>query len=199
MLAIGFSVKHNSMVKGLTLLNGSAFLPDSRMITVNSAGKSFSVKQLTQIFEKWMDPNTDLSRGFLIKRHKAFLEQFQFHSSWVRHKGKFIHILSQEDRASIMNETLKADVFAQGYTWGNAVQLDYRNDLKNIRAPSMILWGVNDTLITEEDQKTLMQGIKGTRKFRRIQGAGYGLVWTHPQEIATLINDFIRSFDDMKS
>jgi len=198
MVALGFSLKHEDMVKGIILLNGAATLPESR--TINSPGlgiieKSFTLAQLTQVFEKWMDPTTDFNRGFIRNRYKVFLKEFQFRTSVKKVKGNILPLVDVEVESKLLEESLKSDVFAQGHMWKAAMNVDYTGDLDQIIAPSVIIWGTNDTLFTHDDQKILMDEMKSSKRvFRTIKGAGYGLIWTHPQQVADFINTFVRSF-----
>ncbi|QDK97507.1 alpha/beta hydrolase [Acinetobacter tandoii] len=68
--------------------------------------------------------------------------------------------------------------------------LDWSHAARHITAPTLIMWGDQDTLMTEAEQGPLCQAIPHAI-FKRYEGKGHSMYWEDPQEGANDIMDFL--------
>ncbi len=61
--------------------------------------------------------------------------------------------------------------------------------LSRIRSRSIIVWGEKDRMIDTSYGRKLHESISGS-EFRVIEGAGHVPHYTHPEEVASIVNDF---------
>jgi pimeloyl-ACP methyl ester carboxylesterase len=72
-------------------------------------------------------------------------------------------------------------------TWGT----DFRNDLKRIDVPALVIQGDQDRIVPLKNSGARMPGmIKGCRLIV-IQGAPHGLAWTHAEELNRAVSEFL--------
>lgn len=70
------------------------------------------------------------------------------------------------------------------------VQADLQILLPRIRAPTLLVWGARDTLVTTEGREVLRAGIAGSR-VRIFDSLGHDLFWEDPSGVASAITDFL--------
>jgi len=68
---------------------------------------------------------------------------------------------------------------------------DSRPWLKDIRAPTLVIAGADDTAVPAHHFDALTLGIPGAMG-AAVQGAGHTLIWTHTDELADLVRDHAR-------
>jgi pimeloyl-ACP methyl ester carboxylesterase len=66
------------------------------------------------------------------------------------------------------------------------VTFDSRPWLGELRAPTLVIGGADDTAVPRHHFDTLVQGIPGAAG-RLVDRAGHTLIWTHTQELATIV------------
>lgn len=74
--------------------------------------------------------------------------------------------------------------------WREAMAFDSRRRLGEIRCPTLILAGSKDTAVPMHHARMLNDGIPGSRLVV-IEGAGHGMIWTHPNEFQRSVDEFL--------
>ena len=67
---------------------------------------------------------------------------------------------------------------------------DSRPRLGEIRCPTLILAGSNDTAVPMHHTNMLRDGIPGARVVL-VDDAGHGLIWTHPEALERAVDGFL--------
>jgi non-heme chloroperoxidase len=68
---------------------------------------------------------------------------------------------------------------------------DFRDDLPKIDVPMLVVQGTADRILRiDHTGRRLPALIKGLR-FREIEGAPYGVAWTHAEEVNQALLDFL--------
>lgn len=62
--------------------------------------------------------------------------------------------------------------------------------LSRVRAPTLLVWGGRDTLVTDAGREALRAGIVGSRS-RTFGSLGHDLFWEDPSAVSSLITDFL--------
>ena len=70
------------------------------------------------------------------------------------------------------------------------VETDLQRLLPRVRAPTLLIWGARDTLVTEEGREVLRTGIAGSR-VRIFDSLGHDLFWEDPSAVSSAITDFL--------
>ena len=93
---------------------------------------------------------------------------------------------------SMVAENLKAPARVWLETSNGLFEETFPDELAKIQAPTLIVWGDRDPIITNEDQLALAEAIKGS-KLTLHPGSGHMLYWEEPtliaEDIVTFIND----------
>lgn len=74
--------------------------------------------------------------------------------------------------------------------WREAMAFDSRPHLAEIRCPTLILAGAQDTAVPQHHADMLAAGIAGAQ-LSLVQGAGHPLVWTHPEQLVQRTEGFL--------
>jgi len=74
--------------------------------------------------------------------------------------------------------------------WKEAMLFDGRPRLGEIRCPTLIVAGSSDTAVPMHHATMLAAGIPGSRLVT-VGGAGHTLIWTHPEQLLSLVHDFL--------
>jgi 3-oxoadipate enol-lactonase len=75
--------------------------------------------------------------------------------------------------------------------WREAMRFDSRRWLADIQCPTLILAGANDTAVPRHHAEMLHKGIAGSR-LAMVDGADHALIWTHPDELVSVVEAFLR-------
>lgn len=70
------------------------------------------------------------------------------------------------------------------------VGVDLASTLVRIRAPTLLIWGGRDSLVTQEGREALQNGIVGSRT-RVFQSLGHDLFWEDPAAVAASMLEFL--------
>jgi pimeloyl-ACP methyl ester carboxylesterase len=70
------------------------------------------------------------------------------------------------------------------------VATDLQTLLPRVRAPTLLIWGARDTLVTKEGREVLRTGIAGAR-VRIFDSLGHDLFWEDPSAVSSAITDFL--------
>jgi 3-oxoadipate enol-lactonase len=74
--------------------------------------------------------------------------------------------------------------------WKAAMAFDSRRRLNEIGCPTLVVAGSDDQAVPIHHAKMLHDGIPGSRLVR-IEGADHGLIWTHPDALARVTDEFL--------
>jgi pimeloyl-ACP methyl ester carboxylesterase len=74
--------------------------------------------------------------------------------------------------------------------WSAAMAFDSRRRLGEIRCPTLVLTGSKDDAVPMHHARMLHEGIRGS-ELVVIEGAGHGLIWTHPAELMRAVDAFL--------
>lgn len=77
----------------------------------------------------------------------------------------------------------------RGATLGLMVE-DHGHLLPRIKAPVLIIWGDQDSILTSKDQEMLRKGLPSA-EFRVYEGIGHNVQWEQPERVARDIAEFI--------
>jgi pimeloyl-ACP methyl ester carboxylesterase len=86
----------------------------------------------------------------------------------------------------------EADLKSITLAWREAMAFDSRGRLKEIKCPTLVVAGSNDTAVPMHHAKMLNDGIAGSR-LAVIQGADHALLWAHPDQWLRTVSDFLDS------
>jgi pimeloyl-ACP methyl ester carboxylesterase len=104
-------------------------------------------------------------------------------SQGMKHVGKeradwFVSLIAGQDRKLMVA------------AWKAAMEFDSRMRLAEIECPTLIVAASNDQGVPIHHAKTLHDGIRGSQLFV-IEGAGHALIWTHPDELVRMTEQFL--------
>ena len=91
---------------------------------------------------------------------------------------------------SMVAENLKVPARVWLETSNGLLEENFPGELAKIQAPTLIVWGEQDPIITNEDQLALTEVIKGSKLIAH-PGSGHMLYWEEPALIARDIVDFL--------
>lgn len=74
--------------------------------------------------------------------------------------------------------------------WREAMAFDSRPRLGEIRCPTLVVAGSNDRAVPTHHATMLHDGIAGSQ-LDVIDGADHALIWTHPDELALVTDEFL--------
>jgi pimeloyl-ACP methyl ester carboxylesterase len=95
-----------------------------------------------------------------------------------------------ESLDSMIAENLKAPARVWVETVNGLFEETFPGELAKIQVPTLIVWGEQDPIITNEDQLALAEAIKGAKLISH-PGSGHMLYWEEPGLIARDIVDFL--------
>jgi pimeloyl-ACP methyl ester carboxylesterase len=89
----------------------------------------------------------------------------------------------------IISETMKVPARVWRSACAGLMQADLRPILHSVAAPTLIMWGNQDTIFMRRDQETLLSLIPDSRL--KEFDAGHALHWEKPMEAAAALESFI--------
>ena len=95
---------------------------------------------------------------------------------------------------TILQENLKVPAFVWRETFKGLMADDSFRELHTIKAPTLIIWGDQDTILPLSDQEALVAAIPGSR-FVVYAGAGHAFYWEEPDRVASDLVAFIEELD----
>lgn len=129
------------------------------------------------------------------ERVEGHLTPFLLHTLGSRRFAKFV--ISQgmkqldKERADWLVELLaNQDTKLMVSAWKETMAFDSRSRLTEIRCPTLIVAGSNDTAVPIHHAKMLHEGIPGSQLVI-IDGADHTLIWIHSKELLRVINEFL--------
>ena len=100
--------------------------------------------------------------------------------------------VSQAFLETMVRESLKVPARVWKTTFEGLLKDNSSGELAEIKAPTLIIWGEEDTIVPLSDQEKLMAGIKGSRLVV-CSGAGHALYWERPRQVASYIVAFVEN------
>ncbi len=91
---------------------------------------------------------------------------------------------------TIVQENLKVPAFVWKATFEGLMADDSFGDLQMIKAPTLIIWGDQDTVLPRSDQEALAAAIPGSRLVV-YAGAGHAFYWEEPDRVSSDLVAFI--------
>lgn len=95
---------------------------------------------------------------------------------------------------TIVQENLKVPAFVWRATFEGLMADDSLGELQTIKAPTLIIWGDQDTILPRIDQEVLAAAIPGSRLVV-YPGAGHAFYWEEPDRVASDLVAFIEALD----
>jgi len=83
----------------------------------------------------------------------------------------------------VVQESLKLPARVWHAAFEGFLEDDFAGELDRVKAPTLILWGDRDALLTRADQEALRGAIAGSRLVV-YEGAGHALHWEEPARFA---------------
>jgi len=78
------------------------------------------------------------------------------------------------------------------HAWKEAMAFDSRRRLAEISCPTLIVAGSSDTAVPMHHARMLHTGIRGSQ-LAVVDDAGHTLMWTHPEQLVRIVEDFLVS------
>ena len=91
-------------------------------------------------------------------------------------------------------ENLKVPARVWRETGDGIFEETFPGELAKIQAPTLIVWGDRDSIITKEDQLALAKEIKASQLLIH-EGAGHLLYWEDPALVAADVTAFLHILD----
>jgi pimeloyl-ACP methyl ester carboxylesterase len=95
---------------------------------------------------------------------------------------------------TIVQENLKLPAFVWRATFEGLMTDDSFGELHTIKAPTLIIWGDQDTILPRSDQEAVAAAIPGSRLVV-YAGAGHAFYWEEPDRVASDLVAFIEALD----
>jgi pimeloyl-ACP methyl ester carboxylesterase len=138
--------------------------------------KNFSsVKEFAEVVNQLNDPI-----------EPAFAEEFQ--------KSTLAKPINNIYYKELVGESLKVPARVWKVILNDLMNYEPSGELKNIRKPTLIVWGDQDIFCNRESQDVLLKSIKGSRLLI-YKGTGHAVHWEEPQRFSNDITDFIYSLN----
>jgi len=104
--------------------------------------------------------------------------------------GQGLKDVSADRRNALMAIMARQDRTLMTTAWRAAMAFDSRPRLREIRCPTLIIAGANDSAVPQHHADMLRSGIAGA-ELSVVQGAGHALIWTHPDELVRRSESFL--------
>ena len=96
----------------------------------------------------------------------------------------------QEFLEMLVRENLKVPAFVWKATFKGLMEDDFSQELNQIKAPTLIVWGAQDTILPRNDQERMAALIPGARLVV-YPDAGHVFYWEEPDRIASDLAFFV--------
>ena len=98
--------------------------------------------------------------------------------------------LPQEFFETLVAEAAKVPARVWRQAFQHLLEHDLSEEVRNIRAPALVVWGDQDAILSRSDQDELVGAIEGSR-FLVYEGAGHSPHWENPQRFASDLATFV--------
>jgi non-heme chloroperoxidase len=92
--------------------------------------------------------------------------------------------------AGVIAESLKVPAHVWRAAFAGFLKEDFSKEIKQIAAPTLVIWGDRDTFCPWSEQESLMAAIAGSQSIV-YQDAGHALHWEQPDRFAADLVSFI--------
>jgi non-heme chloroperoxidase len=96
---------------------------------------------------------------------------------------------------TMVQENLKVPARVWRATMEGLLEEDFPGEIHAIKAPTIIVWGDRDGLLTRSDQETLAASIAGSRLVV-YPGAGHAVYWEEPERVASDLAAFVEGLPE---
>ena len=100
--------------------------------------------------------------------------------------------LPEAMRETLVRESLKAPAFVWRETMAGLLEDDVSAELAYVAAPTLVVWGDEDTILSREEQETLATSIPEARLLV-YEGGGHAFYWEDPAQVAADLVEFVGS------
>ncbi len=90
----------------------------------------------------------------------------------------------------ILEENLKPSALAWRETMRGLIEDDSARELDGIAAPTLVVWGDQDSILSRSDQEAMTAAIPDARLIV-YEGAGHAFYWENPERVAADIATFV--------
>lgn len=156
-----FAIDHPDRVSGLVLLGTPALLTDKPVVV-----------------EMWESTVSELTDPIDLEFVRGFVE------------GTLAQRVPPAFLETLVQESLKVPAHVWKETYRGLLEDDSFAELHQIAAPTLILWGDQDALLTKSDQEALATTIPRSRLVV-YEGAGHTFYWEEPQRVARDLATFV--------
>jgi pimeloyl-ACP methyl ester carboxylesterase len=144
-----------------------------RLVLISSTGTSFGTQGWLSDVQRLNDP---------IDADSPFMRDWWNQSMAINPEAFSSH--QRRDAAAIPARVWRA-IADQ-----SLVGVDLQPMLRRVRAPTLLIWGARDTLVSAEGREALRAGITGSR-VRIFDSLGHDLFWEDPDGVTAAITDFL--------
>lgn len=106
--------------------------------------------------------------------------------------GTLVKPIPQDFFETLVTEAMKVPARVWRESFQYLLQEDCSRELSKISAPTLIVWGDGDEVLSRADQDALVDAIEGA-ELRVYSGLGHSPHWEEPQRFASDLTAFIRS------
>jgi pimeloyl-ACP methyl ester carboxylesterase len=142
-------------------------------------GSPFTLQDKPGVLELWESTISKLTDPV----DPRFVREFQENTHIQPVPEDFIQI--------VIDESLKIPAHVWRSTLEGLLKDDSSEFLARIKAPTLIIWGDQDTVVPLRDQEKLTAGIENARLLV-YPGAGHAIYWEEPGQVASDISVFIK-------
>ena len=157
-----FAITYPDLVKGIVIIDSDASFKDN--------------PGFPEFYNEVMKLNGPLDR--------KFMDDFQ--------KSTLANPIDPVYYNTLVTEGMKVPVSVFKAACSGMIEVDFRNDLKQIKAPALIFWGEKDNYCSMDDQEILVAGIPDA-KLIVYEGTGHALHWEKPARFTTDLLYFIKN------
>jgi non-heme chloroperoxidase len=93
---------------------------------------------------------------------------------------------------TVVQESLKVPAHVWRAAFEGFLEDDFVGELNKIEAPTLIIWGAQDTFCPRQDQDAFLRAIPGAQLVV-YEGAGHALHWEEPERFAADLAAFVKS------
>jgi pimeloyl-ACP methyl ester carboxylesterase len=145
----------------------------ARLILISSTGTSFNTEGWLADVQRLQDP---------VDADSAFMRSW-----WAQSIAINPEVFSSRQRRDAA--AIPARVW-QAIADQSFVGVDLTSMLARIRAPTLLIWGAKDTLVSISGRQKLQEGIRGSQ-VRVFESLGHDLFWEDPARVAAVMADFL--------
>lgn len=161
LVALRFAIDHPDRTSGLVLLGSPLTL----------ANKPDARELWDSTISKLTDPiDPDFVRGFV--------------------EGTVVRPVPDAFLAVMVRESLKVPAYVWKATIQGLLEDDFSAELGTVQAPTLVVWGDRDTILTREEQESLTAGIPRARLLV-YPGCGHAFYWEDPERVAADLAAFV--------